>query len=838
MKKTLLFLVVAICSASILKADIVTQTDAALAAKNHYINYAPGIHNGSVELNLVYSKFAGNEPLYYIYNAASGKGFVIVSAEDNVFPVLGYAYEGSYSSDPGFEAENFNAWMENCSDQIVFARENDLTADSKIESAWSNLLSAIPHPKEFDNVDPLLSTLWDQGTYYNQLCPADPGGPGGHVWAGCVATAMAQVMKYHNFPEQGTGSHTYYCTGYGTQSADFGATTYTWASMPNQVNSSNMAVATLLYHLGVSVDMQYSASGSGAYSSDARDALVNYFSYSPNAVLLPKNSFPIETFVYKLKNELNLNRPVYYSGSGSGGGHAFVCDGYQGNDYFHFNWGWSGYANGYFYVSNLNPGGYQFNQGQAAMLYVYPEGSTVLAGPENLVAEVTGSDVNLSWEAPSGKALTGYNVYRNNTLLTFTTETAFSDPGLPMGSYTYYICALYDEGESMPSELVSVFTGGGTQTIFSDDFEAYTAGNKVACQNTTDWTTWSNAPCGTEDAEVTSAVTYSGSKAVIVQGVNDLVKVIPDYATGLYKISFQIYVPTGFLGYFNTLQDFAGANSYWGMQVYFNTNGSGSVDGGGEGAGTFSFAHDIWILNEVIVDMDNDWAEYKLGGESVLGWQWSTGAFGDGSLNQLGGVNFYAWNNSGAGTPKYYFDEFMIEEFLAPALMPPLNFTLNVAFENIQLTWDSPEGKELLGYNIYYAFNGGVFSLLDNTTETSYIVESPGSGLHAYYLTAVYDEGESAPTNIQEILLTGMDDHSDQASVSIFPNPAGQVVYIDAGEAISSVRLYNFDGQELNCRMTISGHTATADLSGMKNGVYFILITTKDQSEYRQVIKN
>jgi hypothetical protein len=274
------------------------------------------------------------------------------------------------------------------------------------------------------------------------------------------------------------------------------------------------------------------------------------------------------------------------------------------------------------------------------------------------------------------------------------------------------------------------------------------------------------------------------------------------------------------------------------MQVYFNTNGSGSIDGGGEGAGTFSFAHDTWILNEVIVDMDNDWAEYKLDGESVLGWQWSIGAFGDGSLNQLGGVNFYAWDNTGAGTPKYYFDDFMIEEFGLPALMPPLNFTLNVAFENIQLTWDSPEGKELLGYNIYYAFNGGDFSLLDNTTETSYVVESPGSGLHAYYLTAVYDEGESAPTNIQEILLTGMEDLSASASVIVFPNPAGQFVYIDAGEAISSVSLYNYDGQELNSNLTINGHSAMADLSGMKDGIYFLLIRTKDQSIYRQVIKN
>ena len=224
---------------------------------------------------------------------------------------------------------------------------------------------------------------------------------------------------------------------------------------------ANIPVATLLYHLGVSVDMQYSPSGSGAYSSDARDALVDYFGYSPNAQLLPKNSFPIETFIYKLKNELNLNRPVYYSGSGSGGGHAFVCDGYQGDDFFHFNWGWSGYANGYFYLNNLNPGGTQFNQGQAAMFYVYPEGSATLTEPGNFTAEVVDEDVHLAWDAPSGKDLLGYNIYRNNMLIEYTSNTEYIDEGPVQGSYTYYVCAVYDEGESFPSESISIFIGGG-----------------------------------------------------------------------------------------------------------------------------------------------------------------------------------------------------------------------------------------------------------------------------------------------------------------------------------------------------------------------------------------
>ncbi len=817
-------------------AGIVNETVAAKVAKNHYIVYSDGQNPGTVSLDLAFTKTIKGQPVYYIFNIGDNNGFVIVSAEDNVYPVLGYSFSGSYTPQNSPEAENFNYWMKNYSDQIVYVRENSLLADNTISAAWSQLTDNIPTPKSFDNVPPLLTTTWDQGTYYNALCPPASGGPGGHVYTGCVATAMAQIMKYHNHPDQGTGSHSYNCPGYGTQSANFGATTYQWSSMPNSLNSPNTAVATLMYHCGVSVDMQYSTSGSGAFSADARDALVEYFKYSPNAQLLPKNSFPIETFESKLKNELNLGRPVYYSGSGNGGGHAFVCDGYQGSNYFHFNWGWSGYANGYFYLNNLNPGGYQFNQNQSAMFYVYPDGSPTLEGVQNFTAVISGNDVQLNWDAPEGKDLLGYNVYRNNIVVEYTTNTEYLDVSPEQGSYTYYVCAVYDEGESFPSEAVSIFIGGGTTTVFEDGFESYTAGGQVACQNQDEWTTWSYTPCSNEDAHISTVVAHTGSNSVLVDGVNDLVKTIENYTEGLYKISFYMYVPAGYLGYFNTLQLFAGANSQWGMQVYFDENGQGSIDGGGQGAASFTFPYDTWMYNEIIIDLNNDWAEYKLDGTSVHGWQWSIGAFGQGTLNQLGGVDFYAWDGSGGkGTPKYYFDDFMIEEFGGPQLMPPLNFALNLAVNDIQLTWDPPSGKELTGYNIYYSFDGGDFELLDYTTETSYIIESPGNGLHAYFLTAVYDEGESDPTYTLEILLTGENEITKE-NISIFPNPVSDIVYLKSDESIISVKVLNYTGQVVMAE-TINNKLYGLNLSQLKQGIYFLVMETGNKQVSRKIVK-
>lgn len=818
---------------SFVRADIVTQEKAAKVAKNHFLVYAPSIDYNSISLELAYTKTVDEIAVYYIFNTEAKQGFVIVSAENDVYPILGYSYEGIYTDHPGFEAANFNYWMDNYTDQIIHVRNNSLKADEDISTAWNDLLTTGQAPKEIEEVDPLLSTLWNQGTYYNQLCPADNSGPGGHVYAGCVATAMGMVMKYHDHPEQGTGSHSYNASGYGNQSADFGATTYNWASMPNQVNSNNTSVATLLYHLGVSVDMQYSPSGSGAFSSDARDAMVEYFSYSENAQLLPKNSFPIETFTYKIKNELNLNRPVYYSGSGNGGGHAFVCDGYQGDSHFHFNWGWSGYGNGYFYLNNLNPGGSSFNQGQSALFYTYPEGSTVLAGAENFTAEIVNQDVQLNWDAPTGKALTGYNIYKNNSLLDYITETDYIDEAPEQGSYTYYVCTVYDEGEAFPTDAVSIFIGGGTTIIIDDNFESYTAGGQLACQNSTDWTTWSNSPCSSEDAYITSDVAFEGSNATVIEDANDVVKLIDNYTEGLYKISFQIYVPDGYLGYFNTLQLFNGTNSEWGMQVFFNENGQGSIDGGGEGAASFSYNYDTWMYQEVIIDMNNDWAEYKIDGNSIHGWQWSIGSFGTGSLNQLGGVNFYAWAGKSKGTPKFYFDDFKIEEFGEVQLLPPMNFNVNVAFDNIQLSWDTP--GSVLSYNIYYAFDGDDFNLLENTSETTYIVESPGEGLHAYYLTAIYDEGESGPTNTQEVLLTSTDE-IDSEKVNVFPNPAAKYVLINSKEAISTIELYNSKGQFLSKTKT-NEKSYKLDISELEAGIYFLRIETKTNTFSKQIIK-
>ena len=384
-------------------------------AKNFYYERIPEAKNlayNEVKPELVYTCNEGIIPIYYIFNINENDGFVIISADDDVYPTLGYTFEGEYI-EGSEQPPNYVEWMDNYKEQILFVKNTALQANEEIEQAWIKYNSSNPSFDGVLNVNPLLTTTWNQGCYYNEECPADNAGPCGHVYAGCVATAMGQVMKYHNHPEQGTSSHSYYCAPYGTQSANFGATTYDWASMPNSIYSNNFAIATLLYHCGVSIDMDYSPSGSGAWTSDTRNALINYFSYSSSAQYKQKSNYSSTAWGNLLKNELDESRPMIYRGQGDGG-HSFVCDGYEGTNHFHFNWGWSGYYNGYFYLTNLNPGGSNFTDLQAAVIGIQPEvlaptadftanTTTIEAGESVHFTDLsTGSITSRSWSFPGG----------------------------------------------------------------------------------------------------------------------------------------------------------------------------------------------------------------------------------------------------------------------------------------------------------------------------------------------------------------------------------------------------------------------------------------------------
>lgn len=327
---------------------------------------------------------------FYIFASEDG-GFILVSADDCVLPILGYSVTGEFPLNdmPVHVAE----WLDLYAQQIAFCRLHEVdNGKGEAEEQWNMLVKGVVPPAPLTAVSPMLSTTWNQSPRYNNLCPYDSTG-GGRSVSGCTATATAQIMKFWNHPTTGYGSHSYNTTNYGTLSANFGATTYQWSSMPNSLNSSSSttqinAVATLMYHIGVAAHMNYSASGSGAATNSggnvttasAENALKTYFRYSHNIHGVYLLDFTDADWKALLRNELDNGRPLLYTGYDTSAGHAFVFDGYNNNGLFHVNWGWGGSYDGYYAIGTLNPGSggiggnstYTFNLSNSAVIGIQP----------------------------------------------------------------------------------------------------------------------------------------------------------------------------------------------------------------------------------------------------------------------------------------------------------------------------------------------------------------------------------------------------------------------------------------------------------------------------------
>lgn len=359
---------------------------------------------------------------FYVFNAPSG--FVMVAADDCASPILAYSLTATFRAEE--MPSNLRSWLEGYENEvkgygIKGTDGNAHGSKSGMEEEWARLLGGMaPQPRLTTNVAPLLTTTWDQSPYYNALCPYDTV-YGQLTVAGCVATATAQIMKYWNHPATGYGTHAYLCNNgrisYGVLSADFGNTNYQWLSMPNALTSASSqaevdAVATLIYHVGVASNMRYNVSvqgGSGTYNHNdyypsAMSALVDHFKYAPDIVVVAPGSHNADAYSAMLRAELDLQRPILYDGRDAAGGHSFVCDGYDEDNMFHFNWGWGGYCDGYYALGALNPapggtGGnatYTFNMNNTAMLGIRPNNMFGMGGSVtvNTVGGTTGCTVS------------------------------------------------------------------------------------------------------------------------------------------------------------------------------------------------------------------------------------------------------------------------------------------------------------------------------------------------------------------------------------------------------------------------------------------------------------
>lgn len=408
------------------------------------------------------------QPAFYVFNKPNDGGFVLISADDRTYTVLGYSDTGHW--DENDLPENARAWFESYAETI-----------SALPEAYHP--SAPQQTASYTPVAPLCETNWGQTAPYNNLCPSTSSG---HAVSGCVSIAASQIMKRYAYPEHGTGSHAYkWATENGDSiilSANFENTTYDWTNMLNRYDSvestqaQQTAVATLVYHCGVAANMKYGADASSANSNTMIKALMTYFGYDKGIHRLFKDYAGEAILEQAMYEDLRAGRPVYISAKTvRNEGHAFICDGIDADGLFHINWGWLGKSDGYFRFSALNPqeqgtGGSTTNQGFNENLQIFTHIRPDVGG--DYVHSMTCENIKLAQTACHRDSLvrltvdTFYNrgytdwtgnlklyIYKDGKL--YKTKTSSSRNPLPSNYYYHYVkysanfsdTAVYKEGE-------------------------------------------------------------------------------------------------------------------------------------------------------------------------------------------------------------------------------------------------------------------------------------------------------------------------------------------------------------------------------------------------------
>lgn len=374
-KCTILLLLCLSVMGSIWAATVSESQARAIAAK-----FMAGRSMPSVTLKTAYKapsleqQVTNDQAAYYIFNAPKADGgYVIVAGDDRVPAILGYSDSGTFDADDVPLA--MQEWLKGYTAQI------DAIAAGATAQSRSSARPAIA---------PLLPVSWGQGMPYSVLLPHISGSNNAHAYVGCVAVAMAQIMAYWQYPSRPVTT----IPGYTSSSGKTYAVTmpslspidFDWEHMQptyytnDSTSVACQAVSNLMLYSTTSLNSNFGLTSTGSYTRYIPDRLIKYFGYKNSAHYMYRENFSTQAWEDTIYNELAAGRPVAYGGNKSSGGHAFVCDGYDGEGRFHINWGWAGKSNGYFLLNLLNPS--EEGIGSAAGAYGYVKGQGIAVGIE------------------------------------------------------------------------------------------------------------------------------------------------------------------------------------------------------------------------------------------------------------------------------------------------------------------------------------------------------------------------------------------------------------------------------------------------------------------------
>lgn len=793
------------------------------------------------------------ESSFYVFDLGDPEGFIIVSGDDRVTPILGYSFENDF--DPDGIPDNMRKWMEGYRKQIMYTRTHPGEASGDALKQWETLLSGgtAREAKSTHIVEPLLTSVWNQSPYFNDLCPFDAT-EGERTVTGCSATAMAQIMYYWNYPARGTGFHSYRHVTYGTLSANFGGTQYKWEDMTDDVQESNNAVARLMYHCAVSIETDFgvaSEGGSGAYvisDQSARKhcveyALKTYFKYDPSLHGIIRSDYSDSEWLTMLKGELDEGRPIEYAGFGLGGGHAFVCDGYDANDFFHFNWGWGGLYNGYFLVNALNPGetgigggSGSYNSSQHALIGIRPREESIgydlklydsLSLSENplyfLDPHVFHTDIaNYGTETFSGDFCTAIfdkevnfieytEILEGNSLegeMHYTAGLDFSNPGsLNLLPGDYSASVFYRET-------------GGNWNLVSDDF--YPNDLEFNVFYAADIELYKDLVISTGTTTITQYAPFSVTADILNNGSAVF---SGEFSVDLYDMEGEWAATVEIVPGDSLAPDF-----YY-PDVVFSSGGV-SVDPGTylmalfhkpEG-GDWTLSGSTFFTNPVKVvvkqaPLSADMYENNDDPESA--YFLPTIYTGDSTRLMTTGSNIHL----GSDMDYYYI---MLEE--------GYDYTVTTRVHD---AFDSGNG-EIYSNDViwaYYDYSSDDWSdFYDDVPDHPILMENGG---WIYFVVAPYYEGQKGTylldIRIKRTEIVGITPE-ESSGLRLYPNPTPGKVFMESDNVIDLIEVVDAGGRLIRS-VNASSVNPVLDLSGLKSGTYFIRVTRGKDISIHKIIR-
>ncbi|MCR5659928.1 MAG: C10 family peptidase [Bacteroidales bacterium] len=797
--------------------------------------------------NLVYT---GRNDAFYVFNIGEN-GFVIIAGDDAYRPVIGYSNESA------FDAANIPPALQNHLDGIAerilrLRTKGTAVASPMVAAEWNSVLTHGRLISRYGGREGsyFCQTKWNQSYPYNCCCPEDPAGSGGHAIVGCLATAMSQLMRFWAYPAQGHGDHCYIHEDYGQICADFGNTTYDWDNMPNVLDGSSseaekLATGTLCFHCGVTIDMGYGPDGSGGASAPIPGAMQTYFDYCDAVVQLRRDDYKLEDWKTMVREQFDMGWPMYYGGCDNGGCHAFVCDGYDDYDMFHFNLGWGGGSDGWYIIDEApytNPADAMFNFVPAPVYNATP------MSPDNFTAmAVSNTDLKttLQWTNPTttldGTPLTTIDqvvVLRDNRIIQTLTDVApgqtieIEDADVPRYDFYHYAVYVVADGRvGKHANAMDVLVGPSCEwriVMTTGAFQGWRDGYITVYTNS--------------GHEITRCTMTSSSTPPAT------------FALPLGQVSFGWTGPEETVsqmafvikdGENHTVYSFTGSSDEMQEGVFFNTN---NTCGGDLSCGT---------PENLVATLEDE--GILLAWDAVENPGYGYNIYRDGLLYRLiqDGTTFLD-NDVAIGGHCYRVAVFceggengeISNESCATfgPCYPPrdLDFELTNNYK-IKLKWEKPEPHDgLSGYFLYRKEGDGEYRLIKplGATAVTYTDNSVSAeGDYYYRLNAYYRDLDctSAPANRKyrpnEFELhayyspTGIQEN--QSQVKVYPNPTQGVVTIEA-EGMTLISIYNTLGQCI-MQKEVTGNQTRVDLQHASEGLYLLRVTTENGTVSKRI---